>query len=440
MKKPANYWRNFSNLKKELEPLIKKYKRLPSHRELKSIGLQSLSRNGIMFHGGSKVVAKKLKTITYDEGIGRVDRDHWTLKNAVSEINKFVKDNKLKLFPTNSQLKERERHDILGIIHKFKRSTLAQEKDLKVEKIKRGNKFFFKTAPKKAKWTLSKTLEEVKKVMDQVGHFPSSAKLDELGKFDLRGAVAKFGFLIIWEKLGKPKRKNTKYQYIRKKRTSNEVVLQFKDLTKKIGHPPSERELISLDKFDLLHDLKLHFNSIHKLCDFIGYDPNLFGMYKTNAGNFVRSLGEAIFCNIMTYLKISHQYEGLINKKISKYKYDFKARNINGEDIFIEIWGYDKIKDSDSGIFRKVVKNYEHKKRKKIRIYQKSGLKLIQINAKLITNTGILNAYKNVSNILLKNKLIKKVPKIKSFEVIKLLVFKLYDLKEFQEQLKIANK
>ena len=147
MKKPANYWRNFSNLKKELEPLIKKYKRLPSHRELKSIGLQSLSRNGIMFHGGSKVVAKKLKTITYDEGIGRVDRDHWTLKNAVSEINKFVKDNKLKLFQPIVNLREK-RHDILGIIHKFKRSTLARKI---LSRKKKGNKFFLKTAPKKAK-------------------------------------------------------------------------------------------------------------------------------------------------------------------------------------------------------------------------------------------------------------------------------------------------
>ena len=90
MKKPANYWKKFSNLRKELEPLIKRYKRLPSARELKKIGLQSLYRNGINFHGGSNVVAKKLNTKTYDQAIERVSKNHWTFKNAVKALNEFI--------------------------------------------------------------------------------------------------------------------------------------------------------------------------------------------------------------------------------------------------------------------------------------------------------------------------------------------------------------
>ena len=60
MKKPKDYWKNFDNLKKELSPLIKKLGRLPSHRELKREGLESLSRNGITHFGGSIKVAKIL--------------------------------------------------------------------------------------------------------------------------------------------------------------------------------------------------------------------------------------------------------------------------------------------------------------------------------------------------------------------------------------------
>ena len=70
MKKPANYWKKFSNVKKELVPLIKKYKRLPSHRELKKAKLESLSKYGINKHGGAIKVAKLLNTLTYDQYIG----------------------------------------------------------------------------------------------------------------------------------------------------------------------------------------------------------------------------------------------------------------------------------------------------------------------------------------------------------------------------------
>ena len=70
MKKPANYWKSFSNVKKELAPFIKKYKRLPSSRELKKAKLESLYTLGINKHGGVNKIAKLLNTVTYDQHIG----------------------------------------------------------------------------------------------------------------------------------------------------------------------------------------------------------------------------------------------------------------------------------------------------------------------------------------------------------------------------------
>jgi len=442
MKKPANYWKKFSNLRKELEPLIKRYKRLPSARELKKIGLQSLYRNGINFHGGSNVVAKKLNTKTYDQAIERVSKNHWTFKNAVKALNEFILEKNLKLFPTNNQLRENKRYDLLGVIYKFKRSKFFKAKELKVERVRKGNNIVFRTITKKSKWTFDLTMNELKKIVDEVGHFPSPELLDNIGKSDLRGAIQKFGgSLNLWEKLGKPNRKNTKYQYRRKKRTKKEVVDEFRKLAKKLNHPPSEKELFSLDKFDLLFDIRLHFNSVYKLSDFIGYDPNIFGMYKTRSGNFVRSLSEAIFCNILTYLKIPHQYEGIIDPNHKrKYKFDFKAKDLSGKDIFVEIWGYEDIKRSDSGIFRKVIKNYQIKKQAKIKVYKNKRLKLIQIKGQDINGSSILQAYEIICKLLLKYNLIKKIPKVDPFTSVKFLVFRLYDLNVFKEELKKAEK
>ena len=91
MKKPANYWKSFSNLKKELKPFISKHKRLPSYRELRKAGMESMSRNGIMFHGGALKVAKKLNIKTYDQFIGRAEADYWTYKKTVTELKKYKK-------------------------------------------------------------------------------------------------------------------------------------------------------------------------------------------------------------------------------------------------------------------------------------------------------------------------------------------------------------
>ncbi|MDC3070070.1 hypothetical protein OA089_01200 [bacterium] len=76
MKKPANYWYNFSNIKKELNPLIKKLGRFPSSRELKKVGLESLHRHGILRFGGFQKVAKmfNLKYIASKKSLANLKR------------------------------------------------------------------------------------------------------------------------------------------------------------------------------------------------------------------------------------------------------------------------------------------------------------------------------------------------------------------------------
>ena len=442
MKKPANYWKSFSNLKKELKPFISKHKRLPSYRELRKAGMESMSRNGIMFHGGALKVAKKLNIKTYDQFIGRAEADYWTYKKTVTELKKYISKKKMKYFPTKGILIKDDRNDLLGAIRKFGRNKFVKENSIKVKRIKKGNKLIFERPPKILVRTMDDIVNELRDVIEELGYFPMGSKLDKMGKSDLRGAIQRQGGqLAFWDKLGQPRRRNPKYKYRRAKRNLSQVTNDYKFLSKKLGHPPSETELWSLDKYDLLHDIKLHFKSVINLCDYIGYDENLFGMYKTRAGNFVRSIGEAILDNIMSYLKVPHIYEGIIdNKAKKKYKYDFKIKDLNKNDVYIELWGYQNLRRSDKGIFEQVVKNYQIKKQKKRRIYKNRDLKLIEIEGRDITGSSIVNAYEKVAKIFLKNNVIKKIPKLDTFKAINFLIFKLYDLKVFETELKNAQK
>lgn len=442
MAKPKNYWKKFSNVKKELAPFIKKLGRLPSYRELKKKDLESLYRYGINSFGGVNKVAKKLGVKTYDQSIGRADQDYWTYEKTVIELIKFIKLHKLIYFPTKTDFKKFKRQDLLGAYRKHGRKKF--EKDSRI-KVKRNRliklKFDFARAPKIKKWKEKEVLVQLAKIVENLGYFPSGADLDEMERTDLRGAISRFGGQIkFWKKLDMPAhKKRPKYVHRRKKRTADEVVQEYKSLVKKINHPPSFTDLKKLEMHNLLEDIHIHFGSIIKLCEYLGFKENLFGMYKTRSGSYVRSMTEAIIDNILTHLKVPHSYEGLIsiNEK-RKYKYDFRAKDLNNNDVYIEVWGYPK--EIRSGVFGKLVKNYQRKKIEKINIYKKNKYKLLEIEGREILGGTIASAYYKLAKKFRRFKLIQSVTKLRSFDEINFFVYKLYDIHQFELELKKIEK
>ena len=67
MRKEKHYWKDLENVKKEIIPICDKLGRLPSHKELKKLGLSSLARYIAKYHGGFYNLAKILKLKTYDD-------------------------------------------------------------------------------------------------------------------------------------------------------------------------------------------------------------------------------------------------------------------------------------------------------------------------------------------------------------------------------------
>jgi uncharacterized coiled-coil DUF342 family protein len=59
-RKPSEYWRDFENIKKELEEVIKKLGKFPSRKELIKMGKSSLSYWSVKYHGGLAEVRKKM--------------------------------------------------------------------------------------------------------------------------------------------------------------------------------------------------------------------------------------------------------------------------------------------------------------------------------------------------------------------------------------------
>ena len=437
MKKPANYWKNFYNLKKELSPLIKKLGRFPSYRELKKEGLESLSRNGVMHFGGAIKVAKRLKLKTYDQSIGRAAANHWNLENLIKEINTVIKQYNLKFFPTKGFLNKIERLDLLGAIQTIGRKKIIRDKRLKVPKTKVKNKIIFKMPPRDKIWSEKKILLELKKIIKKTGYFPGD--LDKIGKSDLRGAIERFGGkLKFWRILNKPIYKKNISN--RKTLSSKQIESKYKILISKLKHAPSNTELKKMGMQNLLYDINKNYRSVTNLCKKMNISENLFGMYKTLSGNYVRSINEAIVDNTLSFLKIPTSYEGIISKRyIKNLKYDFKTKDIKGNDVYIEVWGYPE-DATRSGVFLNLINNYQNKKKEKIKLYKKNNLTLLEIDGSKISGGSIKNTFNYLTKRFKIYNLISKIPKIKTYDEISLICYKIYDLKLFEKNLrKIHN-
>ena len=431
MKKPANYWKSFSNVKKELAPFIKKYKRLPSSRELKKTKLESLYKYGIIKHGGVNKVAKLLNTVTYDQSIGRSSKNFWTFEKTTEEVINVINQNHLEYFPTKNQLNSLNRQDLLGAIRKFKKKDFVNCQLIKVKRIEKKGKTVFEKPPKDKKWNNRKIKKELKTLNERLGYWPSGSELDELGMSDLRGAIQRNGGQIFfWRLLGRPKHKDRLIADPDKYNSKRKVLAGYRKIKSKIGRFPSYSDLVLLDERALAIQKNKFFSTNEKLYSALGQNLEIKNIFVTGSGKYVKSQYELLFDNILNFYNIDYDYEALIsNKSLKKYKYDFKVKNLNGEDIYIEIWGYNEKHTTERGYL------YNKKRLDKVKFYKKSNLKLIEIDGHKFLNGSLSYVYKSISKILLKNKIIKKIKSISKVDSINLLNAKLYDERTLKEDL-----
>ena len=369
---PPGYWKDFENIKKEVNPLIDELGRFPSYKEMNRKVGSSLPRYIMKYHGGILEVAKKLGVPGYDESIGRNTQGTWTKELAVKEFLRFIDENNLDHFPSRNDLKKKGSVVMTGIIQTF-----TTYSSFKKHLVKSG--IHLNKKEREIYWTTERIEQTLLDITNQLGHFPSQPDLNKLGFSTLRRILGENPQVSkrIQEEHNLPSKKRT-YSVNRETGywTRENVIKELDEIHSKYGRIPTQKELIQLG-YGSLHT---HIKSL---------DPETLGNYdyfktsshiKTYDGDMVLSVYELMFDNFLSYNDIPHKTEGLISTETDdSYRYDFLLYE-DTSPTYIEIWGYDRERTE-------LERNYVQKRRKKERLYKNLGLSLIGINPKVFDYT-----------------------------------------------------
>ncbi len=96
------------------------------------------------------------------------------------------------------------------------------------------------------------------------------------------------------------------------------------------------------------------------------YEPERATKYTCEDGHIVRSRGELVIDNYFSSRQIAHVYEKSIQIRGGTIKYDWYLPEL---ETYVEYWGYGG-------------KAYMERKKEKIRLYRRNGLKLLSIEDK----------------------------------------------------------
>jgi len=362
-RRPRGYWENFENVRKELFPICVELGRMPTHKELVALGLESISRYGVTNHGGTIEVGKQLGFSSFEQSVGKHPADYWSLENTIAEILAFMSNNNILHFPTKNDLLGVGRYDIIGAIAKHKRLTIAADPRCK-------DAFLIKK-PKKLKWTEGSIKSKLSGMIGELGHFPSGKNLDANGLAGMRGAISRFGGSEkFWKGLGQPRYQSRTQRARKLLNSAVEVKALFLRITEQIGHPPTYVDLARIGEIWLGHAAKKHFGSMSQLCLELGLSVEKSGYLVTNDGHLARSTYEAILDNILFALGVPHETEGKIpGQEKSRYLFDFAVKNLSGDTVYIELWGYTDVKVG----LKKLTSAYAKKKLIKQKLYHSSS-------------------------------------------------------------------
>jgi hypothetical protein len=387
MRKPRGYWKNIDNVKKELKPLIEKLGRFPSNNEMiKEIG-SSLPKYIMKYHGGILHLSQEMGLKNYDESIGRRTQGTWKKEDVVNIFLKVLKKKKLNHFPSRYDLKDMGEDVYVGIIQTFK-----TYKNFKIHIRSLG--YHFSDKPKKEVYWNPKIInEELTKITNEIGYFPSNSDLNKRGLSTLRRIISenpsiKEPFL---EKYSTKPRKYTssreKGYWLNEENIKKETLKIYS----KFGRIPPQKDLIELGYGSLHQHISKLDNDFLEKVDYFN-DSNLL---ITKDGDRVRSNYELLFDNFLSFNNIKHETEGVISKDINKgYLYDFKLF-LNKTIVYVEVWGYTRGRTDFE-------KEYGKKRLKKEKKYQELGLKLIGIDGEKVFSKSFDEIYSEFEKLIQK--------------------------------------
>ncbi len=242
--KPAGYW-TYENITKELQTMISELGHFPMPREFREMDKQDLM-SAIQKHGG---VLKFRKLLGYD--YIKVPNGYWTYDRTLHELKKII--TQIGHFPTQQELSNMKRRDVAHAIDNY------------------GGLFKFRkllgyelpTKPMRY-WTHETTVIELKKIITQIGHFPTHEELYELKRGDLSGAIRIHGGIRHFQEL-------LGYEVVKKPDgywTDERIISELKATQDELTHFPTRDELNEIGKGDLANAVAEHggFPKFRELC------------------------------------------------------------------------------------------------------------------------------------------------------------------------------
>jgi len=198
-RKPNGYWTDWKNLRRELQEVIDEIGHFPSSTELRIRGNHSISNSIQIHHGKINAVQKRM-----GYGPKRKPNGYWKeWKNVELGIQEVIEV--IGHFPTIEELSDRSQNSLVTAINNYPGKINAVQKRMGYES-KRKPYGYWK------KWDNVK--RELQEVIDEIGHFPTYRELSDRSQSSLEAAINNYHGKInaVQEKMGYgPKRKPNGY-------------------------------------------------------------------------------------------------------------------------------------------------------------------------------------------------------------------------------------
>lgn len=181
----------------------------------------------------------------YEEKLKRKPNNFWTEEAILRDLSSVIET--LKHFPSQRELKESGRNDLLS----------AMKKNKGIEYFRRvlGHELSQKG---RGYWTDETITSELRIIVSNLEHFPSHIELKELKRSDLSNAISNHkGINYYREKLGYEPLQSTKRYWNEAK-----IISELKVISKEIGHFPTRNELLGLKRNDLAAAIDRHASFI----------------------------------------------------------------------------------------------------------------------------------------------------------------------------------
>jgi len=256
LQKEKKYWMDFNNLKGELENVIENLGHFPTQRELSDIGRTDIG-NGIgKYHGGINNVKKIMGYEITKKVSGFWDK--W--ENVERELRGVIK--KIGEFPTLEKLSELRVSSLGNAICR---------KHGGIDSVRKKLGYEIKTLPDGYWKDWSNVKRELKKLIRDMGRFPSEIDMRKAGKSSLGGSIVQYhgGIRKVRQRMGyENKLKPNGYW-----KDWNNFEREFGEIIEDLECFPKQRELIVLGKSDLVNGIR-HHGGLLKVRERMGLGEN----------------------------------------------------------------------------------------------------------------------------------------------------------------------